>query len=118
DALGFGLVADGVGVVAGLGLAGLLERLQVEDDGGVFAATADESFVEFGRDGNAVDSGRVRNRADEFPGLGIDDVHLVAMGDEDAVARGIEDQVVPAAGSADFDFVDDLVAFGGERRGG
>ena len=30
---------------------------------------------------------------------------------------GVQGDVVPAAGAADFDLVDDFVAFGGERRG-
>src|SRR5262249_28746707 len=46
DALIFGLVADRVRVDAGFGFASLLQSLQVEGDGGVFAATANEAFVQ------------------------------------------------------------------------
>jgi len=58
---------------------------------------------------------RVRDVADDLAGLGIDDDHVRAAGDEEAVRGGIDFEVIPASGTAELDFFGKVVT--GSARG-
>jgi len=54
---------------------------------------------------------------DHFAFLGVDHIHFRAMRDVDAPARRVRDQIIPAAFTADGNFLDLAIAALRKRRG-
>src|SRR6185436_1633125 len=108
------VIPDGVRIHFGRDGPGGLQRLQVEDGDVVAAAVADEALVELRRDGDAVNARGIRNVADDRVLVDVDDDDVGGVGDVEPPRRRVHRQVVPAAFSADFDLVQDVVT---GRRG-
>ena len=118
DALGLGFVADRIGILAGLRLAGLLQRLQIEDGHAVGLPVGDEALADVAGHRDAVHAVQLGDLSHHLAGLRVHHFDDGAVRSIDAVRGRIDRDVVPAAGAADLDLVQDFVAFGAERGRG
>src|ERR1019366_2839909 len=119
DALRLGLVADGIGILAADGgLAGLFQRLEIEDGHGAGLPVGDEALADVAGHGDAVYAVQLGDLSDHLAGLDIHDFHDATVRGEDTLRYRVHGEVIPAAGAAYFDFVEDLIAFGAERGEG
>jgi len=109
DALGDGIVDDGVGIGVGLCGAESFEGFDIEDDGGVGAAGAYEAAAEVGSEGNAVNALRVGDIAFDGVGVSVHDDDVGAMRNVDAACSGVDGDVVPAFIARDGDSFDDVI---------
>jgi hypothetical protein len=116
-AFGFRLIADGVGILTRGWLAGLGERLEIEDGDTVGCAVGDETLVEIVGDGDAVNAVELRNGTDDLSGVGIDNFDAGVVGDVEAAVDAIHSHVIPASFAADFDLTKRLITLGGPNRG-
>jgi len=114
DAVGGSVVDGGIGVFLGRGAADDFEGLEVEHGDGLVLRGRSEAVG--GRDGGAVGAVDVVDLADELAGVFIDNHKVGAAGDEDAVRRGVGNDVVPAAFAAEDAGVGDLVGAVGLRE--
>jgi len=105
----FLLEEERVGVATGGDLAYQLKIGQVDDAGLVFLAIARKAARELGGGDEAVNARRVRDVADDLVLLGVDDDHLGAVRDEQAVVGGVGVEIIPPAAPADGDLLDELV---------
>ena len=114
-----GIVDDAVGVGQRGDLAEGGVGFEVEDDdGAAAAAVGDEAAAGLGDDGYAVGDLLAGNVAEGFAGDGVDDQGVGAAGDEEAMAGGVDGEVVPSAFAADVEGVGDLpvsLGDGGQR---
>ena len=93
---------------------------EIEDeDCAVSAAIGDEAASCLGNDGDTVGGLLARNVAESLAGLGIDDHSVGAAGDEEAMSRGIDREIVPSAIAAHVEGVCYLpVGLGDGGQGG
>ena len=87
----------------------------------VGATVSDVAELAGGVESDGVDAVEVRNDADGFTSVCVDDVNFGAVGDVKAMRAGVGDRVVPAAVTADLPVVDDAVRLSrprGRGRGG
>ena len=117
DALGSGIVNDGVGIRAGLRAADDLQRLQIEDGDGAGASVGGEAAAEFGSERDAVDALGVGDFADNFAGVHVEDDDFCRARNKQAARGRIEVQVIPEAFAAERDFLQQMIA-GRPERGG
>src|SRR5208282_6026955 len=115
DTLREWIVNDGVRIFVRLDSVQDFERGEIEHDGIAAAAVGGEAFVEFIGQGDAVGSLGVWNVADNFPLVGIHDDVVRAARDEQAMRGRIDFQIIPAAGSAELHFLDEMVAGAASR---
>ncbi len=118
DALGDGIVEDGVGIAVCLYRADRLQRLEVENRDVVAAAVAGETAAEVGSDGNAVNPFGVRDVANDGVGVRIENHDVRAARDVNAAGVTIHVDVIPTALAADRDGFDDVIARTRRRRYG
>src|SRR5713101_4243449 len=118
DALGGGVVNDGVGIGVGFYGADGFQSFEVKDGDGVGAAVAGEAAAEVGSDGDAVHALRVGNVAFDGVGVGVHDYGVRGVGDVDAARVAVDVDVVPAFIAGDGDGLDDVVAGGAGLGGG
>ena len=114
-----GFVADGIGILAADGgLASLLQRLQIEDGHGVGLPVGDETLAHVAGHGDAVHAVQLGDLSHHLAGLEIHHFDNAAMRSVDALRGRVHVEVIPAAGAADLNLVEDFVAFGAERDRG
>ena len=118
DALGDGIVNDGVGIRICFNGADGLQRFEVEDGYIVRTAVAGEAATEVGSDRDAMDALGVGDVANNGVGIRIENDDVRAARDVDAAGVTIHEDVVPAAVAADRDSLDDMIAAGAGRRSG
>ena len=100
-------------------LESVCKRLQVHDARLVFAAVAGEAQFQVGRDGDAMNAGRVRDFADDLVLGEVNDHDLGPVRNVEALTRRIHRSVIPAAFAADGDFLDEMIrAVGAANRDG
>ena len=109
-------VTDRVGVLSGGHFAGLCQRLQIEDRQNVGLPVGNEALVEVVGNGDAVHAVQVGNLPHDLPRIRIDYFHRGAVGGVETPVDAIQGDVVPAAGAANLDLIDDLITFRGKRR--
>ena len=77
----------------------------------------------FGRKGDAVNAGEIRNIASHFQGFGVDNHDVASARNEEPLAVFVVIEVVPASLATEFDGIDYLVLFlcegwhGGQQGG-
>jgi len=81
----------------------------IEGDDGVGATVSDVAEFACGVESDGVDAVQIGDRADGFASVGVDDIDFSAVGDVEAMRAGIGDRVIPAAITANFPVVDDVV---------
>src|SRR5581483_8200632 len=97
DSFGGGIIEDSIGIIADFDLRShRRERFDVENGDGAFTPVAGKAFSEIRSERDAVNAGRVGNIAYRFARLGIEDDHVRATRDENAVRIGISGEIVPA----------------------
>jgi hypothetical protein len=106
DPPGLGLVTDGVRICSGWKLDFRFKRGEIEDGHVIAAAVADETAIEFGREGNAMDA-ICRDGSDGAVGREIDNNDLPGVADEEAMCAGLHRQVIPTAGPLKRDAADE-----------
>jgi len=109
-ALGERIVNGAVSVFIGFDIAERLKRSEIEHGGIGGAAVGGVSLVEFVGDGNAVGTLRVGDIADDFALIGINNDEVCAARNEQAMGGGIDFEVIPAAGAAEFYFFGEMIA--------
>src|SRR6266849_2820760 len=118
DALGGGVVNDGVGIGVGFYGADGFQSFEIEDGDGVGAAIAGEAAAEVRSDGDAVHALRVGNVAFDGVGVGVHDYGVRGVGDVHASRVAVDVDVVPAFVAGNGDGFDDVVAGGAGLGGG
>src|SRR6267142_1783507 len=119
DALGDGVVKNGVGIAVGLDVAtDGLQRFQVKDGDIVRAAIAGEAAAEVGSDGDAVDALGVGNVADNGVGVRIENHSVSAPRDVNATSVTVHIDVIPTTIAAHGNSFDDVIAGAGRSRCG
>src|SRR5260370_451316 len=112
--LGGGIVKDGIWIAASLDVPGHLQSLQIENNGFVGAAVADEAAAKIRDESDPMDSFQIRNTADDRATVSIHDFDFRVVRDEETTRGRIECDVVPvffAAGrSAELVFLQQVVA--------
>ena len=84
NALGRGIVDDGIRIFPRLRVADRLQRLHVKNCDGAGLAVGCESVAEFRSESDAMHPRRIRNCADDFLGVDVKNVDPSAAGDEQA----------------------------------
>ncbi len=96
--------------------AGTLPRtvqgFQLEDGDVVGAAVADKAAIEFAGDGDTVHALGVRDIADHFAGVEIQNHDVGAVRDVQAAAGGVRGQVIPEAVTAEMNLLNDVITGG------
>src|SRR6266851_6131057 len=118
DALGGGVINDGVGISVGFYGADGFQSFEIEDGDSVGAAVAGEAAAEVGGDSDAVHALRVGNVAFDGVGVGVHDYGVRGVGDVDAARVAVDVDVVPAFIAGDGNGLDDVVAGGAGLGGG
>src|SRR5260370_7966923 len=112
--LGGGIVKDAIWMAASLDVPGHLQSLQIENNGFVGAAVADEAAAKIRDESDPMDSFQIRNTADDRATVSIHDFAFRVVRDEETTRGRIECDVVPAffaAGrSPELVFLHQLVA--------
>jgi hypothetical protein len=104
-----GVVGHAVGIFHDGNLRDGLEGDRVEGDGKAVGRGIGPNIPCGWVDGDAMAAGQGGKRADDFIGFGVKHVHVVAMGDEQAVGGCVEMQVVPMRWVAERDGGDEMV---------
>src|SRR5216684_3901871 len=118
DALGGGVVDDGVGISVGFYGADGFQSFEIEDGDSVGAAVAGEAAAEVRSDGDAVHALRVGNVAFDGVGVGVHDHGVRAVRDVDAAGVAVDVDIVPAFIAGDGNGLDDVIAGGAGPGGG
>src|SRR5260221_987520 len=95
NVFGSGIVDDAVGIAAGFDVIGDFERLQIEDNGFVRAAIADEGAAKIGDYSDAVNSFQVGDAAHDSAAIGVDDLDLRIVRNIEAAGGSIKGDVIP-----------------------
>ena len=102
DQVGQRVVADVVGVVFETDGGEELVRFTVEDVAQAVSAEADVDALQFRRVGDALNGGLLRLLVEQLAGFEIDNIERIValVGEEQAVALGIDGDMIEAAGLA------------------
>ena len=120
DGLRGRLKDDAVGIGSGGNGGHRSQGGAIKNDYGVATTVGDVAEVADAVKGHAVRAMKAGDGAHRLAGLGVEDIDAGAAGEVEAVSRGIDDEVIPAAVAADLPVVNDFVGLlpGKHCRGG
>ena len=112
DALGDGVVDDGIGIGVSFYGAERCQGFHVEDHCEVGATGADKAAAEVWRERDAVDALGVGDVAFDGVGVGVHDDDVGAVRNVDAAGGGVDVEIIPAFVTGDGDGLDYVIAGG------
>src|SRR5712671_3570761 len=110
DALGDGIVNDGVGIRICFNGADGFQHFEVEDGYVIRTAVAGEAATEVGSDSDAMDALSVGDIAHDGVGVRIENHRVSAARDVDTACVAVHVDVVPTALAANGNRFDDVIA--------
>src|SRR6267154_2831048 len=118
DALGDGIVNDGVGIRICFNGADGFQHFEVKDGYIVRTAVAVEAATEVGSDSDAMDTLGVGDVADDGVGVRIENHRVSAARDVNTAGVAVYIDVVPTTLAADRDSLDNVITARARRRRG
>src|SRR5262245_12765189 len=104
------IIKNRVRIPAGFRLADGLERFEIEDRHRRIPAVAGEAAIQPRRERDTMYAVGAGNLADDFVFVHINHYHLGRVRDVEPARRAIHREIIPAAGAADRDFLNHLMA--------